>query len=371
MRFDPQKYASKIEESRRRLAIAESFQEPDRVPIQISAAGSYSAWLMGVDLRDYYLDIETQIEVQLFGLEWAFETLDDDRTGYGLHVDNGPLGEALLWDMPIERPHGTSPWAVRIIHSLEDIDRLPVPDPAQSRGIQWALERVERMKQIASRRGINLPVGGGVGIHPPLSCACALAEPSNVYEWMLTHPDKIRLFFDKCFQAFCRLTDFMNEIHGAKKIEHLGLADDNSAFVSPQLYKQLVFPYNKGLYDRYGSKGRHLHADGPNDHHFKMYANEMKLTGMDIGGFSDIANAKRIMHGKTVISGGMNCKDLYGSFEEAKPKIERAVRIGAPGGGYIFAIGGETYVKVNPRALIQAVQYVKEIGRYPVEPWAV
>jgi len=30
-----------------------------------------------------------------------------------------------------------------------------------------------------------------------------------------------------------------------------------------------------------------------------------------------------------------NNRDLYGGFEEARPKVERAIRIGAPGGGYI------------------------------------
>jgi len=42
------------------------------------------------------------------------------------------------------------------------------------------------------------------------------------------------------------------------------------------------------------------------------------------------------------------------------------VRIGPPGGGYIFAIGGETYPGVRPDTLIRTVEHVKEIGRYPV-----
>ncbi len=120
------------------------------------------------------------------------------------------------------------------------------------------------------------------------------------------------------------------------------------------------------IYERYGKKGRHLHADGPNDHHFEMYANDMKLTQMDIGGFSDIANAKPALHGKMVFSGGLNCRDLYYDLATAKPAIDRAIRIGAPGGGYILAIGGETYVGVNPETLVQAVAYAKEAGSYPI-----
>jgi uroporphyrinogen-III decarboxylase len=97
-----------------------------------------------------------------------------------------------------------------------------------------------------------------------------------------------------------------------------------------------------------------------------MYANEMRLSQMDIGGWSDIAAAKPHLGGKVVMSGGLNCRDLYGTLEQAKPAIERAIRIGAPGGGYILAVGGETYVGVNPDTLVRAVEYAKEIGRYPI-----
>jgi uroporphyrinogen-III decarboxylase len=364
--FEPEKYRDRIEESKKRLEVARQFREPDRVPISISASGSYYCWLFGVNIRDYYLDIDLQIDVQSKGLEWRFETLQDDSTGYGLHTDHGPLGEALLWDTPIERPDGTSPWGVRIVHALEDIDRLPVPDPAQSKGVKWAYDRYEQMKEKVERRGLKLGVGGGLGIHPPLSCACALAPPDLVYEWMVTAPDKIRVFFDKCFEAFSRLVDFNDRYFGVKEHTHLGLADDNSAFVSADMYRRMVLPYNKALYERYGREGRYLHADGPNDHLFEIYANEIKLTQMDIGGFSDIAKAKPVLHGKVVMSGGLNCKDLYGDFAHAKPAIDRAIRIGAPGGGFILAIGGETYVGVNPDTLVKAVAYAKEAGRYPI-----
>jgi len=364
--FDPEEYRDRIEESRRRLEITQQFREPDRVPISISASGSYYCWLFGVNIRDYYLDLDLQIDVQLRGQEWHFGTLQDDRTGYGLHAEAGPLGEALLWGTPIERPDNTSPWGVRVVHTLEDIDRLPVPDPAQAEGVKWAYDRYEQMKAKVEQRGIKLGVGGGLGIHPPLSCACALAPPELVYELMATHPEKVRVLFDKCFEAFCRLADFNDRYFGVKEHTHLGLADDHSAFVSADMYRRMVFPYNKALYDRYGRDGRYLHADGPNDHLFALYADEMKLTQMDIGGFSDIARAKPALQGKVVMSGGLNCKNLYGTFEQAKPAIDRAIRIGAPGGGFILAIGGETYVGVNPDTLVKSVAYAKEAGKYPI-----
>lgn len=366
MAFDPEKFRDRIAESQRRIDIASRFEEPDRVPITISAVGSYYCWLFGYDIAEYYQDVALQLEVQLKGQEWAFEELCDDRTGYGLWTDLGPLGEGLLWGCAIERPAGTSPWIVPCVHTPQDIERLPVPDPATAPGVKWALEQHERIKELARERGIGLSVGGGVSIHPPLSAACALAPAHLVYEWLYTEPERMRLFFGKLLEAFFRLTEFNDRYFGVKEHRSIGLADDNSAFVSDEMYRELALPYNQAIYDRYGQEGRYLHADGPNDHHFETYANVLRLTRMDIGGFSDIAAAKRALAGKVVMSGGLNCKDLYGDFEAARPTIERAVRIGAPGGGYIFAIGGETYPGVRPDTLIRTVEYVKEIGRYPI-----
>ncbi len=364
--FDPSKYTRQIEESRRRLEITVCFQEPDRVPIRISTSGSYYCRLFGYNIRDYYTDLDCALQVDLKGREWAFEQLQDDRTGYGISLQLGPVYEGLLFDCEIVYPDDTSPWIVPRLETEADVDRLEVPDPASHPQVQRAYRLAEQLQEKAARMGLDIPVGGGFGIHPPLSCACAIMPPEKVYEYMYTNPPLVHKLFRKLFEAFCRLQDYEDAYFGVKKRTSLGLADDNSAFISPQMYKEFVYPYNKALYDRYGSERRHLHADGPNDHHFRMYANEMKLTEMDIGGFSDLANAKREMGGKVVISGGLNNRDFYGTWEQAKQAIERAIRIGAPGGGFILAIGGETYYGVPPDYLIRAVNYAKEIGRYPI-----
>jgi len=363
--FSPDRYAKRIEESRKRLEITRQFREPDRVPITISVAGSFFSRLFGCNIRDYYTDIDTCIDVQLKGLEWAYDELQDDRTGYGLHCEFGPIGEGLYFGMPIEYPDDTSPWIVKALETPEQIEAFEVPDPVESPGIREADRKIEAFKARVQERGIKLPAGGGIGIHPPLSCACALAEPELIFTLMYEEPELIHRFFRKLLEAFCRLVDYRDSLSG-HKTQSIGLADDHSAFVSNAMYREFVFPYNMAIYERYGKKGRHLHADGPNDHHFEMYANDMKLTSMDIGGFSDIANAKPALRGKAVFSGGLNCRDLYYDLETAKPVIDRAIRIGAPGGGFILAVGGETYVGVNPDTLVQAVAYAKEAGRYPV-----
>jgi len=130
-----------------------------------------------------------------------------------------------------------------------------------------------------------------------------------------------------------------------------------------------VAPRNKALYDRYGTQWRHLHADGPNDHLFPIITDYLKVSAMDIGGFSSLDAAVAAMKGKTVIEGNINNRDLYGPFDErAKSICRHMIETAGPGGGYHFAVGGEAYVGVPPQTLIDMVEYVKRIGEYPISP---
>lgn len=364
--FDPQKYQSQIEDARRRLDIARQFREPDRVPITISVAGPFYCKMFGVKLRDYYEDLDVQIEVQVRGQKWAFEELRDDRTGYGINLDIGVVAEAIYFDLPIEQPEDSPPWIVRTMSLPEAVEKLKLVDPSEHRGVLEYYRRYEKLKERVEKLKIKMPVSGGLTIHPPLSAACGIIEPQEVFTYLVDEPQLVHRLFEKLLLAFFMLRDFADKYFGVKTTS-IGLADDHSAFISDEMYRMHVMPYNMLIYARYGINGRYLHADGPNDHHFDTYANIMKLTAMDIGGFSDVANAKRAFAGKVFFSGGLNCKDLYYDIEHAKPAIRRAIRIGAPGGGFALAVGGETYIGVNPDTLVKAVEYAKEIGRYPID----
>jgi uroporphyrinogen-III decarboxylase len=204
-------------------------------------------------------------------------------------------------------------------------------------------------------------------IHPPLSAACAIMEPALVYEMLAAEPELADVLLDKCHETLVRLIDFWDHRCG-RKTTSLGLADDNTCFISNEMYRRFVLPRNLDLYERYGTEHRSLHADGPSDQHFKTYADEIRLDRMDIGGWSSIDAAVRDMKGKVLIHGAMNNRDLYnGLTDEAKRKMRHQMRVAAPGGGYEFAIGGETYVGIEPETLIEFVAYAKRIGRYPID----
>ncbi|MBI3991354.1 MAG: hypothetical protein HY350_04305 [Candidatus Omnitrophica bacterium] len=358
-----------IKESEDRLKIAYSFREPDRVPIIINEYGSYWARLFGSNIRDYYTDLEVMIDVQEKGLKWRFEDLRDDRNNYILNLEYGPVQEAIVFDCPLEYPDDTSPRIVPILKDIKDIENLKIIEPENNPRIKEFLKRFEEFKKIAEKRKSIFPVQQKpyLQIHPPLSAACAIMESVHVYTYLYTEPELIKVFFDKMLKAFFMLADYFDKINGTKT-ESIFLADDNSCSISGEMYMNSVVKYNRAIYERYGKQTRFLHADGPNDQLFPAIAEELNLTIMDIGGWSRLDEAVKYLKGKTVIHGGLNVKDLYyGLTPQTKSKIDNAIRLAAPGGGYQFAIGGETYPGVSADSLSELTKYVKEKGKYPIK----
>ena len=367
LHFDLSRYEGAMREARRRNEAAYAFREADRVPVAIPVGGSYFCWLFGRNIREYYTDLETNIRVQVAGFKWLFEELRDDRADCALYLELGPTLEGFFFDCPIEYPDGTSPRIVPRLKTRQDILDLRVPDPETHPKVQWAFERHEQFKALAARIAPGVPVSRfSFRIHPPLSCACAIMDPVLVYQMFYTEPELLEIFFDKLLEAYIRLQDYCDKRNGTKATS-LGLPDDNSAFISVDFYKRYVAPRLKILYDRYGRDFRHLHADGPNDHLFPVIADYLKVSAMDIGGFSSIDAAVKAMKGKTVIEGNINVKDLYGPFDDAaRAKVRHMMRTAGPGGGYVFAIGGEAYVGVPRQTMIDMVSYAKRTGRYPI-----
>ena len=372
MLLDVAKYEEDAKARRERLSVAHRFEEPDRVPIAFGIGGSYYCWLFDVNIRDYYATPELQVEVQLKGIEWEYEHLRADtsvKTSIGYDV--GPLGEAMLFDTPIDRPDCTSPRILHALHSPEDIDKLEIPDPETNPCLKEHFANNQRFVDTAKKMGVRLAVNERptIGIHPPLSAACALMSPTLVYEYMYSEPQALQRLLDKMFEAKCRYGDYFDQLYDRKTQGSMGFADDNISQISSEAFRRWELPYYFKFKERYSLTNIYLHTDGPNDQHFKILADELKLKSMDIGGFSSLEAAVRDMKGKVYIHGGLQCQDFYapgGMTPETKRKVLEAIRLAAPGGGFELAIGGETYVRVCPDAICECVRFVEEYGRYPI-----
>jgi len=368
--FDLSPWANDIKAREKRMSIAASFHEPDRVPVAFSIAGSYFCGLFRVDIRDYYSSPELQVEVQMKGIKWEYEELRADScTRSSIGYECGPIQEAVVFGAHIERLPGTSPRIAHMFNTLDDaIAGLDFPAPEQNERLKREIRKSLSFQEAARKAGIRLKIDllNTVAIHPPLSCLCALMDPAVVYTSMVEEPDKLKQALDLCFRAFTAYTD---PWLGKPPVTAVYLADDNCCFISPEAFREFEMPYYLRIAERYRPREFHLHTDGPSDHLFPVLP-EAGVTNMDIGGFSRLAVAATHLKGRVYLHGGLNCKDFYGSgplSPGTRSKALSAMRLAGPGGGFQLAIGGETYVGASPEGICGLVRLVEERGKYPLE----
>jgi len=368
--LDLKRYERVVEENRRRVEAAVRFEEPDRVPVVIGVGGPYYAWIFGYTLAEYYGDLRVMLDAQVKGIKWRLSWLRDDLTHVGVWLDAGSVAEGIVFGcrvvMPDESSPWRSPWIVPCIRSLEDIDKLEVPDPRDHRGVRSYYEKLDELRRRVEEWCRGLPVSGALQIHPPVSAAGSLLGPERLYAWLYRHPREMHKLFRKLEEAFTALREYYYEVVGGEE-GSLSLADDHAGYLSRAMYEEFALPYNLRLYERFGAKYRALHMDSRMDHVADLLRDVYKLQFADVGVESDISVIAREFKGRVAFKGNADWRALLtGSRERIELVVEECIYHAAPGGGYLFDNGGETYIGVPPEALKYEVEYAKRVGRYPL-----
>ncbi len=369
--FNYPHYSRIAEENRRRIEEAFEFREPDRVPVVIGLGGAYYAKLFGYTLADYYGDLGVMLDAQIKGIKWRLMWLKDDFADIRVWLDIGSIAEGIVFDCRIERPDREdpwkSPWIIPCIEKLEDIDRLEVPDPSSHRGIREYYEMLEKFRRLVRENYGKIRVGGILQIHPPVSAAGSLMGPRRLYTWLYRYPQEMHRLLRKLEETYKILQEYYYEVTGAEP-GSIGLADDYSGYLNRRMYEKFTMPYNLSLYNRYGFKRRSLHMDSHMDHITDIITEIYRINDVDVGVENDIRAIAEAFRGKTVFNGNADWRVLLeGGMERIELEVERCIYHAAPGGGYIFDNGGETYIGVPPENLKYEVEYAKKVGRYPIK----
>jgi len=145
------------------------------------------------------------------------------------------------------------------------------------------------------------------------------------------------------------------------------LADDHSGYLNRALYEKFALPYNLELYEAYGEKHRGLHMDSHMDHITDIIRDVYKVEDVDVGVENDIRLIAEAFKGRVVFNGNANWRVLVNApLEAIEKEVEECIFYSAPGGGYIFDNGGETYIGLPPEKLKYEVDYAKKVGEYPI-----
>jgi len=329
-------------------------EKPDRVPVIPQAHiwveynyGSSSHELMYNGTRYAELQIEAW---QDFGWDGIFVATDSVALAHslGLEVLNTDLGVA-------PSPEG-------ILKSLEAVENLDWVDPRQTRLNEWITATRILAEQVGEKVLVIARADQGA-----FSLA---AQLRGMQDFLLEvglgqKPAQIHHLLESCNRYILIFADLLLEA-GAHVVT-IGDALASGSLVSPAVYEQYAFPYQRKLAEAVRKRGRYfsIHVCGKTT----QVIDRLVQTGTHILEFdtpTDFETAWQAGRGKTCLLGNVDTSDVlaFGSPDQVKEECRWRIEKVKPNSGYILSSG--CAISPNaPAANLQAmVESAQEYGQY-------
>ena len=316
----------------------------DGAPVPFTIALDNSLWthILGFSLKDYYSDPEIFLEVQLKKQIFSFENFDDD-TYYTdeLFIWFGVVTELSNLGVPIEWFDYKEGWiADTLLKDSGGLARLSPPDFRRS-GLMPLIHRYYEVLSEHSRG--RLRVMFPEWVRGPFCLAMHLRGVSEILIDSMVDPE----FFHGLMRFVTDAKkgwDREREKLLGEKLLSCNLYNDeiDCPTLGPELYRDMIFPYEKELGDHYG-RVKYWHSCG-NTSIFQAQIKKLPNLGMyHCGPWSDFSRAVRVMSPDTGIDLCINPqKDVVeASEEEMRARLEE---IRALGGNASYAVRADAFM---------------------------
>ncbi len=138
-------------------------------------------------------------------------------------------------------------------------------------------------------------------------------------------------------------------------------------YVSPADFKELAFPYYRRIVDSIPAPV-FWHSEGYIRDYLPMAveAGIRGIHGMEEAAGMNMAEIKREFGRDLVLVGNADANLILcqSNLEKVRKEVDRCLREGMDGGGYVFSIAGSAHQGVNPAALVEMCRYVQQAGVY-------
>ena len=219
-----------------------------------------------------------------------------------------------------------------------------------------------------------------VALGPPYELFFGLGT-GDFTAWMITlatEPDYVRALYERITDVWLenlrRLTAALGDhVHIIQFNDDLGTQD--GPFLSPRLFKELIFPYYKRGLDWIHQNTNYkvfMHNDGA-IYDFVPILIEM---GVDIlnpvqttaKGMDPVRLKKEFGDRLTFWGAACDCQRTlpFGTPEDVAREVEANIRVLAPGGGYVFASVHNIQANCPPENIIAMFDTARTVGRYPI-----
>lgn len=336
---------------------------PDRVPIHDTywETTLQRWWEEGLP-KDVSPDEYFQTEITRIGgdhsMQFPFRT-EEETDRYRVYWDdNGAFRKDLL------TPDGWTPqWLDFTIRNRDDWHkhrhRMAF---SESRIPQTTVDTYHR----ARRQGKFVVYSGHACFHPTWE----KIGMENELMAMVGEPDFITELFAAHTQLILDIYEGMRrqgmEFDAAWFNDDLGWTV--SPLISPDMYRELVFPHHKRLCDYFADRDlkTFLHSDGniaPLIPHF-LDAGFVALHPLEAKAGLDVRDLKQQYGDRLILFGNIDVRKLSGTKEEIEEEIRTKLTVAKEGGGYIYHSDHSVPSSVSFAHYCFALEMVKRYGAY-------
>jgi len=219
---------------------------------------------------------------------------------YGMCTEPSAFGARGTFP-PDEFPH-----AHKVIHSADDIDSLPQPNPRTDGLLPFMINRLKLLQPKIEEAGHKIRFAVARG---PLNIASYLMGSTEFLTVMMMQPEKGELLMKKITTFLKEWIEIQRE--AIPTIDGILLLDDIIGFIGENEFKQFGLPYFKELYDTDVSV-KFLH----NDAHCKVSAPFLPEIGINLFnmGFDITLNElKELTNNKVTMLGNIPPRDVLAS----------------------------------------------------------
>jgi uroporphyrinogen decarboxylase len=294
-----------------------------------------SPWLpnwAGMTILDYYSSEERWLAANLKAINEFPECifLPGFWSEFGMCTEPSAFGAKCLF------PDNEFPFAEKVLHTVEDIDRLSRPDPRRDGLLPFVIKRLQhcRSRIEAAGHAIRFAVSRG-----PLNVASFLMGTTEFLTEMKASPEKVH-------QLLRLITDFIrNWLEYQREcfpsIDGVLLLDDIVGFIGEKDFTEFAQPYLKELFNSLGVAVRFFHNDSP----CKSSAAHLHETGINLFNMGIEVTMKDLQAwtgGKVALLGNIPPRDVLasGTTKEVENAVEQQFRSLPDTSRVLFSSGG-------------------------------
>jgi len=375
---------------RERLLTALSHREPDRVPVDLG--GTYAT---GITVRAYE-NLKRHLGLQhptLLMRKWSEIAKTDESVLQSLDVDTRVImpradpGWVEGWREKV-LPDGTSldEWGVPRIKppdgfwfishsplagdkSLDDLERYPWPDPHDRDRFQGLKEQAAFLRKTTDCALITMFP------RPFVSLSQFLRGYNDWFTDLILNREFIETMMEKILQICLGIGRHLLEAVGDEVdcvFVHDDLGTTDSLMMSPQMYREMIKPRHKQIFDLIRNMTRAkiiYHCDGAIHPLIQDFIdigvdvlNPVQVSAKGL----DTDTLKQEFGDHLSFWGGIDTNYVLpkGTVEEVKDEVKKRINHLAKGGGYVVASVHNILDEVPPENVVAMLNTAVEYGKY-------